>query len=267
MSTTTLAADDRIGLNALACHAVAELSPSVWEEAQMAQPGGRPTMMDVAADAGVSLQTVSRVVNQVATVDPALTKKVFESIRKLGFRRNDVAASLRSGTETKTIGLITADLANAFYSTLSSAIAAVLREREVHVIIPSSEQDVEVERSTALDLCQRRVSGLIKAEVDLGIPVDFVDRPGIGLSSDAILVDNRGGAVAAAEQLVSAGHRRIGVLLDSLDIFTMRERLAGLTAAVSWLFERIDGDNSEPRRELLPTWLVIRGGSWPAASR
>ncbi|MEO6827111.1 MAG: LacI family DNA-binding transcriptional regulator, partial [Microbacteriaceae bacterium] len=94
---------------------------------------GRPTMNDVAADAGVSLKTVSRVVNDVSTVDPALAEKVFASIHKLGFRRNGVAASLRAGGPTRTIGLITADLTNSFYMALASAVAAVARTRGFQV--------------------------------------------------------------------------------------------------------------------------------------
>ncbi len=214
---------------------------------------GRPTMVDVAADAGVSLKTVSRVVNRISTVDPEMAERVYESIRKLGFRRNDVAASLRSGTETRTIGLITADLSNTFYSTLSSAIAAVARERGFHVIISSSEENDELERSTVLDLCQRRVSGLIvvptssdhsylRAEVELGIPVVFVDRPGIGLEADAILVDNRGGASDAVAGLIARAHTRIGLLLDALDIFTMRERLAGAQKAMETAGLTFDDD-------------------------
>lgn len=208
----------------------------------MPSRAGRPTMVDVAADAGVSLKTVSRVVNDVPTVDPALAERVLASIRKLGFQRNDVAASLRSGTETRTIGLITADLSNSFYSTISSAVAAVARERGYHVIMASSEENPEIERTTALDLCRRRVSGLIvvpadgdhgylRAQVERGIPVIFLDRPGAGLEADTVLVDNRGGAESAVRALADAGHTRIALLLDSLDIFTMRERLAGAEAA------------------------------------
>ena len=215
------------------------------EEAEVApRPGVRPTMNDVAADAGVSLKTVSRVVNDVSTVDPALVEKVVASIGKLGFRRNGVAASLRSGGETLMIGLITADLSNVFYTTLSSAVASVARSRGYQVIMASSEENPDIERSVALDLCQRRVSGLIvvptsadhsylKREVDLGIPIVFVDRPGPGLEADAIVVDNRGGARLAIERLVGAGHRRIGLLMDSLEIYTMRERLGGAMDALA----------------------------------
>ena len=117
----------------------------------------------------------------------------------------------------------------------------------------SSEENVELERSTALALCQRRVSGLIvvpttsdhgylRAEVDRGIPVVFVDRPGNGIDADAILVDNEGGAADAVAALIERGHRRIAVLLDSLDIYTMRERLSGVERAFAASGVSIDSD-------------------------
>lgn len=200
-------------------------------------------MKDVASHAGVSLKTVSRVVNNVSTVDPVLTEKVLTSIRALGFRRNGVAASLRSGSGIKTIGLVTADLSNVFYTTLSSSVAAVARERGYQVIMASSEEQPELEQSLTLDLCQRQVSGLLvvptnadhsylESEMDLGIPVVFVDRPGNGVDADAILIDNRGGARAAVQRLVDAGHRRIGTVMDSLSIYSIRERMRGVEDAL-----------------------------------
>lgn len=212
---------------------------------------GRPTMVDVAADAGVSLKTVSRVVNGVDTVDPALATRVRTSIKKLGFQRNDVAASLRSGTETRTVGLITADLSNAFYSTISSAVAGVARERGYHVIMASSEESPEIEQATAIDLCRRRVSGLIvvptesdhgylRPQIARGIPVVFLDRPARGVEADTVLVDNRGGAESAMRSLIESGHRRIAVLLDLPEIFTTTERLEGATAAAAAAGIRLD---------------------------
>lgn len=203
--------------------------------------GERPTMVDVAKHAGVSLKTVSRVVNQVRTVDPALAERVNASIKELGFHRNPVAASLRAGS-SDFIGLVTADLANPFYTALAGAISAVAIPRGYQVVMASSEEDAVAERDIAVDLFQRRVAGLIivptqadhgylAAETRLGPPVVFLDRPGNGLDADAVLIDNRGGAHAAVNRLLAQGHRRIGLLLDSLSIFTMQERLAGARAA------------------------------------
>jgi len=203
----------------------------------------RPTMNDVAAHAGVSLKTVSRVVNGIATVAPELASKVQVSITQLGYRHNSLAANLRAGGASQTIGLITADLSNSFYATLSSAIVREASAHGYQVIMASSEEDPARERALALDLCQRRVRGLVivptnasheylREEVELGIPVVFLDRPGVNISADEILADNRGGAELAIAHLVQGGHRRIGFLFDSLEIYTMAERLAGARAAL-----------------------------------
>lgn len=207
-----------------------------------APKSGRPTMVDVAADAGVSLKTVSRVINGVATVDAGLAERVNASIEKLGFRRNVVAASLRSGASA-TIGLITADLANSFYTSVASAVSAVAVRQGFQVIMASTDEHPDAERALALDLCQRRVSGLIlvpsgptqaylQPEIRLGTPVVFLDRPGVDAAADAVLIDNRGGAEAAMRELLDAGHRRIALLFDALAIFTMGERLEGVKAAL-----------------------------------
>jgi LacI family transcriptional regulator len=204
---------------------------------------GRPTVVDVAADAGVSLKTVSRVINDVPTVDPELAARVHASIERLGFRRNTTAANLRAGT-SDTIGLVTADLANPFYTTIASAVSVLAIAHRHQVIMASTDENGATERTLALDLCQRRVGGLIlvpsgddqsylAAEVRLGTPVVFLDRPGRSIEADAVLLDNRGGAFDGVRSLVEAGHRRIALLFDSLGIHTMAERRAGAEVALA----------------------------------
>ena len=204
----------------------------------------RPTMNDVAADANVSLKTVSRVVNQVGSVDSILVERVLKSIARLGFRRNEDAASLRSGGAVKTIGLVTAVHSNTFYTAIASGVMQMARTSGYQVIIASSEEDPELERALALDLCRRRVSGLIvvpldsdqsflASEMQRGTPVVFVDRPPIGVEADAVLIDNRGGARIAMEAILTRRHRRVALVMDSLGIYTMRERSAGARDAMS----------------------------------
>ena len=83
------------------------------------------------------------------------------AVAELGFRRNDLARSLRSGRTTATIGLIIEDLANPFYSTIASAAAEVAREHDTLLITASSEENPARERQLLLDLCDRRVDGLL----------------------------------------------------------------------------------------------------------
>ncbi|MBB4929794.1 LacI family transcriptional regulator [Lipingzhangella halophila] len=200
----------------------------------------RPTMVDVAKAAGVSLKTVSRVANNVATVRPELAERVLRAMRDLGFQRNNAAANLRRGQETSTIGLIILDLANPFYSTIAAAAAEVTQRHNTQLITASSGWNPDRERELVLDLCERRVDALIivptgddqsylRAEIDRGTPVVFIDRPPAGLDGDTVLIDNRNGARELVRRLINEGHRGIGVITDSLNSYTMGERVAGVS--------------------------------------
>ncbi|WP_205823101.1 LacI family DNA-binding transcriptional regulator [Microbacterium hydrothermale] len=226
---------------------------------------GRPTMVDVAAEAGVSFKTVSRVINGQPHVDPAMAERVLAAVARLGYHRNALAASLRSG-DRDTIGFIAADLSNMFYMAVAAGVSSVASRERMHLVMASSEEDATNERTLALDLCQRQVGGLIvvptaddhaylQREVELGTPVVFLDRPGTGIPADTILLDNRGGARAAVAELLAAGHRRIAVLLDAPGIYTMVERRAGVEEAYAAI-----------GREPDPAW-VVDALHTPAAAR
>ncbi|MRX44082.1 LacI family DNA-binding transcriptional regulator [Agromyces kandeliae] len=226
---------------------------------------GRPTMVDVAAAAGVSLKTVSRVINDHPNVDRAMTDRVNDAVARLGYHRNAVAASLRSGSRD-TIGFVSADLANTVYMQIAAAMSSVAVGRGHQVVIASSEEDPAAERRLALDFCQRRVGGLVLVptssdhsylapEVAHGTPVVFLDRPGHGIPADSVLIDNRGGARAAVGELLGEGHRRIAMLLDSADIFTMAERRDGALEAFALAGRRPDPD------------LAVMGLHTPTAAR
>ncbi|GIH18643.1 LacI family DNA-binding transcriptional regulator [Rugosimonospora africana] len=203
----------------------------------------RPTMADVARVAGVSLKTVSRVVNHVPTVDPALVEKVLAAVSELGFRRNDMARNLRSRSTSGTVGLLIEDLANPFYSAIAAAAAECAIDHDAMLITASSEEDGERERRLLLSMCERRVDGLLvvpaaedqgylRTEIEIGTPVVFLDRPPTNLRADTVLIDNEQGAREAIEYLVAKGHERIGVLSDWLRIYTMRQRLSAAEAAL-----------------------------------
>lgn len=200
-------------------------------------------MTDVARVAGVSLKTVSRVVNGVTTVDPDMTERVLGAVAELGFRRNDMAANLRSGRASASVGLIIEDLANPFYSTIAAAIAQIALDRDALLMSASSEEDPHRERRLLLDMCERRVDGLLvvptsndhsflRAEMQMGTPAVFLDRPPVGLRADTVVLDNAQGARDAISYLLERGHERIGVLADSLSIYTMRERLSAAEATL-----------------------------------
>lgn len=201
-------------------------------------------MVDVARVAGVSLKTVSRVINDAPHVQQELIDRVLAAVAELGFRRNQLASALRSGQTTATIGLLIEEIANPFYSTIADVAAEVARAHSTLLITASSEEDPEREEQLLRDLCSRRVDGLLVVpagddhsflipEIERGIPVVFLDRPSGGVYADTVLLDNRGGAYAAASRLLADGHRRIGIILDSTDVFTIRERLLGAEEALA----------------------------------
>jgi LacI family transcriptional regulator len=201
-------------------------------------------MVDVARHAGVSLKTVSRVVNKAPNVQQDLVDRVLAAVDELGFRRNQLASALRSGQQTATIGLLIEEIANPFYATIAHVTAEVAASFDSLLITASSEEDPVREERLLRDLCARRVDGLLvvpagydhaflKSEVERGIPVVFLDRPAGGLVADTVLLDNRGGARSGVEHLLAQGHRRIGMLLDSIGVYTMHERLGGAQDALA----------------------------------
>lgn len=203
----------------------------------------RPTMIDVAREAGVGLKTVSRVVNNETGVRPEMAARVMTAVHKLGFRRNDMASNLRAGRSAASIGLIIEDLGNPFYTTIARGIETVTYPRDLFLVTASSEEDPERERTILLELCQRRVNGMIivptgldhsflQPEIDMGLEIVFLDRPGSGVNADTVLLDNLGGAVTATNHLLSLGHRRIAALGHQETIWTMRQRLAGYREAL-----------------------------------
>lgn len=196
----------------------------------------RPTMPDVAREAGVSVKTVSRVINREPSVKPATAERVTAAIAKLGFRRNDAARSLRSGRSTSSIGLVIEDLGNPFYSTLARAVESVARKNDSLLISASSESDLDLERRLVHEMCERRVDGLIivpsvgdqsfvNEEMEMGTPAVFVDRPPTGVKTDVVLADNAGGARAGLEFLIQRGHKSIAILAEDDRLYTMSQRL------------------------------------------
>jgi LacI family transcriptional regulator len=199
----------------------------------------RPTMRDVASRAGVSLKTVSRVINGEPGVAVATAARVGDAIDELGFQRNDLARSLRQGVTSSTLGLVIEDVANPFYSAIAQAVEAAARERGYLLMTASCEEDPDRERELAHALLRRRVDALLLVPASRdhgylagGTPVVFLDRPPVGLEADSVLLDNFGGARTAVEHLLAHGHRRIAVVGDMDELFTAAERLAGYRHAL-----------------------------------
>jgi LacI family transcriptional regulator len=202
-------------------------------------------MKEVATLAGVSLATVSRVVNEDGKVRGDLAEKVREAVALLGYRRDLTATNLRrSDRHSASVGLVFDDVANPFHASLLRGVETVARTRGVLPLVGSSDEDPARERELAEAFLSRRVDGLIVVptgpdhsylgpERDAGVGLVFVDRPPAFIDADCVLSDNAGGAFEATEHLIERGHRRIGFLGDRDRIFTAVERHRGYREALT----------------------------------
>jgi LacI family transcriptional regulator len=223
-------------------------------ETTQRRPGRRPTMREVAAVAGVSLSTVSRVVNGGEGVRGDLVERVRDAVELLGYRHNLTASTLRrADRQSASIGLIFEDVSNPFFGAVHRGVEDAARERGVLTLVGSSDEDPGRERELAEAFGSRGVDGLIVAsavddssylqrERAAGVALAFVDRPPNFLDADAVVSDHAGGARMAVAHLIAAGHRRIGFLGDRPEVFTAAERLRGYreTLAEHGLTEDLD---------------------------
>jgi LacI family transcriptional regulator len=204
----------------------------------------RPTIRDVALRAGVSLKTVSRVINAEPGVAAGTAARVGAAIAELGFQRNDLARSLRRGGPSSTLGLVIEDVTNPFYSAIAQAVEAAARERGYMLITGSCEEDPERELELVQALLRRRVDALLIVPAsrdhaylarELGdrTPVVFLDRPPAGIEADCVLLDNVGGARSATEHLLARGHERIALVGDPDELYTAAQRAAGYREALA----------------------------------
>lgn len=201
-------------------------------------------MRDVAALAGVSIKTVSRVVNDERGVSADLVARVDRAAGQLDFRPNLAASNLRrAGRRTETVGLMLEDVANPFSSAVQRAIGDAAIQRGIAVLATSLDEDPAREREVARAMIARRVDGLVivptgtdqsylRREMQAGIAMVFVDRPPAFLDADTVLATNREGAHEAVAHLISGGHRRIAFLGDLRQIATARDRYRGYLDAI-----------------------------------
>jgi LacI family transcriptional regulator len=197
-------------------------------------------MAEVARYAKVSQKTVSRVVNREPGVLAQTEERVLEAIGRLGYRRNDLARTLRRGLSTATVGLVVEDISDPFFSTVAKAVSEVARRRDHLVLVANSEENPALEQELVSVFAERRVAGLIMSPVSpnhsfvrqalaLGTPIVFVDRLPNGIEADTVLSDNFGGALQAIEHLIGHGHTRIGFIgsISTVNSYSAEERLRG----------------------------------------
>ncbi|MDX2026404.1 LacI family DNA-binding transcriptional regulator [Microcella sp.] len=200
--------------------------------------GSPASMRDVAERAGVSIGTVSNVLNRPDKVSSATARKVLAVIDELGFVRNDAARQLRAGS-SRAIGLIVLDVRNPFFSELAIGAEDGARESGYSIILGNSDEKTEREAGY-LDLFEeQRMRGVLitpfgDVETRLrrlrerGIPAVLVDRTSSSGDVSSVSVDDVAGGRLAGQHLVAIGRRRIAFVGGPLNIRQVQDRLLGL---------------------------------------
>ncbi|TDB79029.1 LacI family DNA-binding transcriptional regulator [Micromonospora sp. KC721] len=218
-----------------------------------------PTMRDVAALAGVSIKTVSRVINDQGGAGADVVERVRAAAQSLGYRPNLSASSLRrSDRRSATLGVLVEDLSNPFDAALLRAVEERARRDRVLVLASSAEDDIDLQREQLESLAGRRVDGIVvmaasgqqddlQHERSRGTPMVLVDRPPTFSDTDSVTTTNRESSRQAVLQLAAYGHRHIAFLGGRETVWTSQERrigyLEGLAqAGLRWRDESVCTD-------------------------
>jgi LacI family transcriptional regulator len=200
------------------------------------------SVKDVAALAGVSVGTVSNVLNRPEKVSADVISRVQAAIDELGFVRNDAARQLRAG-RSRSIGLVVLDAANPFFTELARGAEDRAAAEHFTVLVGNSNEDAGRE-AAYLDLFeQQRVRGVLLSPVGnvvprleqlrgRGIPTVLVDRQTDNLSFSSVAVDDLAGGQLAAAHLLSLGRRRIAFVGGPSGIRQVADRLDGARKAI-----------------------------------
>jgi LacI family transcriptional regulator len=199
------------------------------------------TMRDVAARAGVSAKTVSRVLRKDRYVTDEVRARVLAAVDELQYVPNTLALTFRSGQDTA-IGVAVPDIADPFFGAIIKAVEMQARQRGVAVIVSSLGYEPEHEQEAVETLLKRQVRGLICCPVSADqsylkpwqhrTPMIFIDRSPLKLTADSVVEDDLGGARTMVHHLIEHGHRRIAFLGDSTRLSTTTLRLRGYHEAL-----------------------------------
>lgn len=200
------------------------------------------TINDIANRTGVAPSTVSRVLSGNGYSGKKTRDLVLRTADDLAYTPNRVAQSLRLN-QTKTLGLVIADVENSFYSRIAKTVETVAKGSGFHVVLCNSNDDPGEERDCLELLVDLRVDGILitptgknaaflRSLLSRGIKIVQLDRQVSKLRCDSVVVNNRKGAEAAVEHLILQGHRRIGLLAGETHVTTGRQRLEGYRLAL-----------------------------------
>jgi LacI family transcriptional regulator len=199
------------------------------------------TIRDVAREAGVSVATVSRVLNDSGPVSDAARARILEIAGRLRYTPNEAARTLIS-SRTSALGVILPDLHGEFFSEVIRGLDQAARASGYHLLVSGSHTD-GAETEAALRAMRGRVDGLVVMAPDQntagvvagipdGVPVVLLNCPSVDGRVDSIEIDNYGGAYAMVRHLAGPARRAVAVIVGTANNRDAAERLRGYRAAL-----------------------------------
>lgn len=200
------------------------------------------TIKDVAKRAGVSIATVSNVINNSRFVSEELVEKVNCAIDELGYQLNPLGRGLRKG-QSFTIALILPDHSNPFFAQAARGAQEQVRQQDYSLITCNTDEEPDQEAFYISSLLQRKVDGVIiapteegrknlEAMVEAQTPFVVIDRYVEDLPVDQVFSDNKEGGYKATEHLIHLGHKRIGLLVGIPRLTPIIDRTEGYRQAL-----------------------------------
>lgn len=202
----------------------------------------RVSSKDVAKRAGVSIATVSHVINDTRFVSDETRAKVLEAIEALNYRPNAIARGLVTNSTHK-IGLVISDITNPFFTAVARGVEDEISSHQYNTIFCNTDEIPEREENYLHLLATQQVDGLIIAPTGVrcetlltlaesGIPIVLLDRKTPELEAPLVGVNNEEGAHQAIQHLINLGHRRIAYLMGIEAVSTQIDRLNGWKRAL-----------------------------------
>ena len=208
------------------------------------------SIIDIAKKSGVSIATVSRIINKNGRYSKETEERVLKIIEESGFRINLNAKSLRT-KKTQTIGIIVPDITNEFFAKIIQAVERNAMKHDYSVFVCNTDEDEKREQIQVKNLLEKFVDGIIyisgrtdsgeKVEGNIGIPVVYIDRY-ISASKIYIQSDNIEGGYLATKELLDKGCKRIMILKDIRGISSIVSRYNGYEKALKEAGILIDKD-------------------------
>jgi LacI family transcriptional regulator len=200
------------------------------------------TIRDVARQAGVSVATVSRVLNGSPKVDPGIAERVHTVAAQLNYQPSKVARML-AGRSSTLLGLLVTDMQNPFYLDLIRGVEEVAQQHNYLVIVCNTMENTQKEENYLKVLSAEPIAGVIVVPTrgqiagieylrERNIPLVAVDRRVEDRSIDCVIIDNRAAAREAVTHLITNGYRRIGVIGGPKTVTNANERILGYRQAL-----------------------------------